>query len=899
MLYLSSLLQTMPEMAQSRLVASGIAVWVAWSKQLNPAIQQTLSDHGGILMAQESSQAVWLFLSPDAFRGVARLLIWARLNPMPVAVQVLPCMLLCDYKLNLTMSVPPDMLNQWVVPPMEFSVWVHPGLADQMKGIPGLELRDAASPSGLSGVAWKQFYADQGLDYETSLGWFFVIKPLGNPSDKAFISGWRVFFNEIQIILQRLGFKYLSKDNFIVFPVDKLRLLRMFCRDILLLLRRVRAEEEEGGEVRYWPMVMAGVSQQGLNFNEELPRKVPLEWDRLTPDFPHLQYRTAFLLGEGFKLNDLGFSSRETVDSWCNIRLGSEEGQEDEEGRIQVSLSRKLYSGELTECFYCGLKNHTPAQCPSRGLPDWRPEIWDAVAEIGLDEMETAFASMDEALDMDNLIPGVQELMEGRDARGTLVRALFEINAPVQHRMFKLVWRSRGKDWPAALAQLSTEAGEYLWTALDTLVTGDVEQAEEILKQASLRYTKSFQPRSLQGVIFLEKGDLDQGIFYWQESERFSYTPFQQGFFLFLQGRVREIQGDFKDAIDLYKKTQLASPKWIDPFYREAVCMVKRGFSEQAGPVFEQLVEKDPHIFNRMLIDPELGRGRIHLMDALWRMWKVMETLGSEEKQRVEKLAGEVGQWFEETHEFHDVAQKFVDRLLALSKVRNYVAFKQLARGSARLVEEMEKRIDLEIKLVDAKVGNLFERLKDVQKEASWFPFPTLLRDFNMDFNYCAEKLNWIRTQHLKIAENFRKSQKYLSEIEDRLKILKSRLVTLRIIRDSTLFILMLGRNFIWLEILCLGLALVTLPTLVYFSQSLAGVWFVDLILKQKWEFQKGLVLVLSIIAAGAAAFKTAITFDRRKRELFAQGEEAQEKRREARRKSASSARRGPAPGDS
>ena len=72
MLHLSALLQNMPDIPQARLVSSGIAVWVAWSKQLNPAIQQTLSDHGGLLMAQDNEQAVWLFLSSAASskRGV-------------------------------------------------------------------------------------------------------------------------------------------------------------------------------------------------------------------------------------------------------------------------------------------------------------------------------------------------------------------------------------------------------------------------------------------------------------------------------------------------------------------------------------------------------------------------------------------------------------------------------------------------------------------------------------------------------------------------------------------------------------------------------------------------------------------------------------------------------------
>jgi hypothetical protein len=135
------------------------------------------------------------------------------------------------------------------------------------------------------------------------------------------------------------------------------------------------------------------------------------------------------------------------------------------------------------------------------------------------------------------------------------------------------------------------------------------------------------------------------------------------------------------------------------------------------------------------------------------------------------------------------------------------------------------------------------------------------------------DKINWIRTQHLNDADNFRKSLKFVDEIEEHIHSLQGRLVTLRIVRDSTLFTLMLGRNFIWLELVGLGLLLVGLPALIYFTKDIQGNYILDMIkdANQRWEISKGLVIILSILCLAVASVKSALSFDRRKRELFEQ----------------------------
>jgi tetratricopeptide (TPR) repeat protein len=869
----SSLLDKLPSINQSKMIYTGFGVWLTWTGPANSAVAQTLADYGGLCLAQETNQSLWFFFSQEVFRPIARLQVWARLNPMPVCCELIQATLLVDYHLHLSLSVPSEIRNQDLSPADEFEVWVHPNLKDLVHGVHGLGVREAKILPGMANANWMLLTVDQGLDYETGLGWFMAMKPLGNPADKAFISGWRAVFQEIQIVLQRLEIKYLSKDNFVIFSIDGLRLLRTFCKDILRLLKELRNSEEK----EYWPVVMAAISKQGHNFNEDLPSKFNLDWTKLAPDFPHLQYKTAFLLGEGFRINEIQYGPRdETIDSWCNVGLIAGQDEVETTGSLQVHIPRNLVVGGYSECFYCGLRNHPPALCPSRQLPKWNPNIWNKLARISIDDIDKGFIALEEGLDKDNLLNSLSEVLLGeqKKTQSLLLQAMFEINAVEQLRMLKLVWRSRGKDWPVGISQIVADQSEYLHVALDHMYAKQYEEADTLLKQSALKLARSYQPRSLRGYLSLETEDHQQALFFWQEAERLAYTPLQQAFFYMLAGRVLETDGELRDAVHYYKQAQSTSPRWLEPIYREAACMVKMGFTEQALSMFTDLIQRDPNMFNRILIDHELDRGRIHLMGALWSVWTEAETMAEEQKKRLDKLANDVGQWFDAQNEFHEQSHAYVDRLAELTEVRNYVAFIQLARGCDTLQQQIDERVEKEIKIINMKLEMYFERLKDIQKEAAWFPFPRLLLEFNRDFNFCAEKLNWIKSAHLKVAENFRNTQKYLSEIDEHLLMLQRRLVSLRIIRDSTLFVLMLGKNFMWMELASLGLALVTVPAFIYFTRGLQGNWLVDLVVNQKWDFQKGLVLILSILAMTIAALRTAISFERKKNELFEQKEE-------------------------
>lgn len=207
------------------------------------------------------------------------------------------------------------------------------------------------------------------------------------------------------------------------------------------------------------------------------------------------------------------------------------------------------------------------------------------------------------------------------------------------------------------------------------------------------------------------------------------------------------------------------------------------------------------------------------------------------------------------------------------------MAFQMLINGCASIERELQARVAREGRELKERFKGYMERLTRVRDEAAWFPFPSLLIEFNRDYNKCAANLNWAIRTHFQTAESFKKAQATVETEMDRIKKLESRLKFLRIVRDATLFTLFMGRTFMWMEIGILLCILVVLPLSIYYGDKAGASWALGLASAEKWQVQKLLIMFFSLFALGLAALRTALSFEKRKDRLFREAQEKANKR--------------------
>jgi tetratricopeptide (TPR) repeat protein len=212
----------------------------------------------------------------------------------------------------------------------------------------------------------------------------------------------------------------------------------------------------------------------------------------------------------------------------------------------------------------------------------------------------------------------------------------------MQLRMMRVMWLTRGKDYPAGLDELAPKDESPVWSLLEMFISGDHIAVDKELGQQAVKAPRDFRVRTLNGFVALERGDHARALSLWREAEGLSPSPLLQAYHQFLQGRLMESQGRYQNANTLYRQLVRLTPGWTDAAYRQGVCQVKMGFAEQAVGFLNSLIERDPHFFNRVLLDPELERGHIQLLSALNGPWLEAESRAGDESAALQRLRTEI-----------------------------------------------------------------------------------------------------------------------------------------------------------------------------------------------------------------------------------------------------------------
>lgn len=869
---LNQLLNQLPQGAEIHMTTMGQVLWVTWQGNLPQAVSQTLLNYGGMLITEGNCQALWFFFTPDVFLALARLKIWGNFNELPVAIEVFAGRLQLTNKREASLGVEGILGAQELFPRESLDIFVHPSSKDTSPFIAGITFERAAIRQGMAAADWQTPVVDSRMPYSSSQSWFIVLHPLGNPLDKNFQSGWNKMFRRLEGLFQEQKIKFIVQDYFVTVSMDNLLMLRTFLREYLLTFDK---EKQDNGA--YWPTVCVVSDRKNLNFNSDLPKRIGLKWDSLMPDFPYLSYRNAYLLGSGFVVRDIRFTSQTTMDSWCNAML--DENSISSRSVPLVMSAQLAANSENEECFYCGLPNHTAAECPSRTYFPSHPETWQRIASMDLDSINNSFRKIELALSEQG-VEGFGQILEKGGPTSWLMQAIFDINGPAQLRNVPRNWLYRMRD-PDPDEETPIKDDSPAWDLLDKLTRSTPDQLADLDKeilQAINRAQRDPRLRMARAFLHVEKGELNTALNLFREAAAITPSAALQSWNEFLQGRILESQGNFTQASTIYQQILRVMPQWREVTYRGLVCRVKMGFAEQVLDQTVSLVKAEPEYFNRFLIDPALERGRLLILSTLYDMWEDVKQGAETEKTAVASVEQKLHAWFPTDHPVHARLGQKISHIAQMGQVDNYMAYFVMAKQRPPLEKDLNESIQREVEELRNRYKAYLDVLEEIRDEASWFPFPNALKDFSQDFNASAGIINWAFGSNFNEAETFKKAQSNIPELERLLQNLKKRLNFLRTVRDATLFGLTLFKTFIWIEIVGLLLCFLGVPAIVFFGDKFGLGWLKYLIGENQWSIQKVLAVIVTIISFGFGALRTTLVFDKKKEKLLEEARQQREK---------------------
>ena len=862
---IQSILSSQPRVSTKVLSTGGLCVWICWSKGKEARVVTMLEESGGLEIANTGTQSLWFFFGVEVtLYALAKLDIWGKQFSTGLTSFTFPGDLVVGPDRTLTVEIDAEYQNMTTGDPQSIVyIFTHPALWPYATSMPGISFYDMTilEKQGLFG--WKMITADRRLPFSAEHGWFAFLHPVGNPLDKNYQKGWGKIFANIEPLLQDSKLKYALQSGFLSVSIANIEQLRAWVEQILIIFDDIREHHQD----IYWPCLSVIVDKNNLNFTTDLHEKLDIDWGSLCPDHPYLNYKNGFLLGQNFTIHDLHYSSQPTnIEALCTVSLKSLDVNN---STIRPLIAKVLAPSNNTACFYCGSGTHSGAECPTKQLEPLDPDFWHHFDDFDFGEINASYQTIDAEVNAHG-IEAYANIIAHKDATARLLQATFAINSACQVPNIARIWQITSRDMDE-IPEKTNPQKEPVWAILKRLSqeTQDLNAIERDCLNQIAKNPKNWHLRCIYGFITMERGDYEKAAIAWREAESLCTTTTHQAWIKFLIARLREIQGFHLDASESYKHIKSLLPAWQELDYRILVCQVKMGFGQNTAKHLETELGTNPEIFHKVLVDPELARGHSQILLRIFPIWENAYNLFLIDRKGLEELLQTLTDWFDEDENPVLYYGSKIRTLLGIGPIKNFLLFMEFAEFKPRFETDLIRIINKGVAELKQGYEKCLNQVEFIRDEMNWFYFQRVLVDFNTTFNDCARLLNWAFVSNFNDVAIFKEALQKLPELQGFVDKLRGKLTRLRVVRDITLFALLMLKTFFKTATFLVGLSILGIFVLLFYGDSFNMSWFQDIIKANFWELLKVVLSITLMLSLGLASLKTTVLFESKRNKLL------------------------------
>ncbi|MBW2568591.1 MAG: hypothetical protein JRD93_02730 [Deltaproteobacteria bacterium] len=663
-----------------------------------------------------------------------------------------------------------------------------------------------------------QILWDKSIDFDPTMMSAIYMKPLRKLGFGNFDNVWANFIKAKALFWNgKIDGEAIMDNQSVILIAKKPSLLMDVAGDVLKFLRENSDNDKESRILPVQIIIDAGPC---LKIDKLVREGFKAEWEGFHPGTIYMSPSACKLIEkeQGAPIVSSISSGLDQTQSFYEITL---DDYKQKENTLLFLYQNILCKGQNSPCFYCGSKEHTTPNCPSKHLT----ELTDILNKLG-------YLSFDKINDI-----FLAYLMSSKEAKQKAVKSpkescgqepsaclgFYELKQTFQLRFFKTIWDNMSNEWNNILTTKNetNDKGGFIWLAQDCIRVSNFSQAESLLQTCLEKYPRDYRTYCAQLFLSIEKGNYSWSEYNLDKAFYYAKTKPQKIFILLLLSRFYDLTGDPDNALKKIRKIFTIDPFCTEAAYQQIVFNFKLGKKDEALKQLIKLVRMNRRYYINALIDPDLAEFNKIIHHELKKLFE-------ETRQKAQKMAYNAEREFSKLKKFLEQGDDEIEKITTkLSKIKelalsdSYFGYIDVAYLGDFVINTCRKTMSYRkkefinaIKKIYKRTGNIFKLTRNYHSKLFSSPAYKQLEIIQSKLNQIlvAIKFNDFN-KFQEISIQYEGISKKLDKIEPKLKRLKT-------ILDIKTFLILFLKNSILILSVILFAGMIIFPAIVYYLNT-------------------------------------------------------------------------------